>query len=152
VVGVDETPRPAPALLRVGLLLVAMPFDVVFAAAILASRHIIGNGTLSANLYQALALPWVPSLAADQRLGAYLALAVSEAIMLAALAVVVVRWRPAEPDDAYQALLDTLARQRSAPGGAETAQPQAVGDDEQRRQRHGAAGDQRIEQPGGRDR
>jgi cytochrome c oxidase assembly factor CtaG len=29
VVGADPTPEPAPALIRLGLLLVAMPFDVV---------------------------------------------------------------------------------------------------------------------------
>jgi putative copper resistance protein D len=131
VVGGDQTARPAASLLRIGLIIVAMPFDVLFAAAILASRHIIGNGSASANIYRALELPWVPSLAADQRLGAYLALAASEAVMLAALAVVVLRWRPAEPDSDYQALLDTLARQRSAIPLAEPAQPQAVGHDEQ---------------------
>jgi putative copper resistance protein D len=127
VVGGDETARPAPSLLRVGLILAAMPFELLFAAAVLASRHIIGNGSASANLYSALDLPWVPDLAADQRLGGYLALAIGEAIMLFALAVVVVRWRPAEPDRDYQQLLDTLARRR-----AEAAQPQTVGHDEQR--------------------
>lgn len=132
VVGGDPVPRPAASLLRIGLILVAMPFEVLFAAAILASKHIIGNGTASAGLYQALALPWVPDLAADQRLGAYLALAAGEAIMLVALAVVVVRWRPAQPDDDYQHLLETIARRRSAPDLAEPAQSQAVGHDEQR--------------------
>jgi cytochrome c oxidase assembly factor CtaG/putative copper export protein len=135
VVGGDPTPRPAASLLRIGLILVAMPLDVLFAAGVLASRHLIGDGSASADLYRALALPWVPSLAADQRLGAYLALAVGEAVMLAALAVVVVRWRPAEPDSDYQQLLETLSRrraERSALDLAEAAQPQAVGHDEQR--------------------
>lgn len=133
VVGGDPTPRPAAAgILRIGLLLVAMPFEVLFAAAILASNHIIGNGPASASLYQALALPWVPDLGADQRLGAYLALATGEAIMLAALAVVVVRWRPGQPDNEYQELLETIARRRSALDLTEAAQSQAVGHDEQR--------------------
>jgi putative copper resistance protein D len=105
-----------PNLVRVGLLLVAMPFDVVFAAAVLADRHLIGNGSASGNIYQALALPWVHSLAADQRLGAYLALAVSEATMFVMLVVVVIRWRPAGPDADYQQLLDLL-RQRQATTG-----------------------------------
>jgi cytochrome c oxidase assembly factor CtaG/putative copper export protein len=107
-VGGDPTPEPAPNLIRIGLLLVAMPFDIVLAAAILASGHLIGNGSASANLYAALDLPWVHSLAADQRLGAYLALLVSELVMFAMLAVVAIRWRPAAPDRDYEALLDML--------------------------------------------
>jgi cytochrome c oxidase assembly factor CtaG/putative copper export protein len=114
VVGADPTPAPAPSLIGLGLLLAAMPFDVVFAAAVLASRHVLGNGSAGANLYSALALPWVPSLAADQRLGAYLALAISEAVMLAMLVVVVLRWRPAAPDQDYQELADLLRDRRAA--------------------------------------
>jgi cytochrome c oxidase assembly factor CtaG len=94
------------------LLLVAMPFDVVFAAAVLAHRQPLGNGSASGNIYQALALPWVHGLVADQRLGAYLALAVSEAVMFAMLVVVVIRWRPAAPDRDYEDLLDALAHRR----------------------------------------
>ena len=63
IIGVDPLPRPVPNLLRLGLLLAAMPFDIVFAAAILGSRQIIGDGNAGANLYTALALPWVHSLA-----------------------------------------------------------------------------------------
>ena len=110
VVGADPPPAPAPALIRLSLLLVAMPFDVVLAAAILATRRIIGNDTGSATLYQALDLPWVSSLAADQRLGAYLGLAVSEAVMFTMLVVLVTRWRPAGPDHDYQEMLDVLGR------------------------------------------
>jgi cytochrome c oxidase assembly factor CtaG/putative copper export protein len=108
VVGADPTPEPAPSLIRLGLLLVAMPFDIVLAAAIAGSGHLIGNGSASANLYAALDLPWVHSLAADQRLGAYLALGVSEVVMFAMVVVVVLRWRPAAPDRDYQALIDML--------------------------------------------
>jgi cytochrome c oxidase assembly factor CtaG/putative copper export protein len=115
VVGADPTPEPAPSLIRLGLLLVAMPFDIVLAAAIAGSGHLIGNGTASANLYQALDLPWVHSLAADQRLGAYLALAVSEVVMFAMLVVVMFRWRPAAPDRDYQALTEMIT---SRPAGS----------------------------------
>jgi putative copper resistance protein D len=113
VAGADPAPEPAPALIRLGLILVAMPFDVVLAAAVAGSGHLIGNGAASANLYSALDLPWVHSLAADQRLGAYLALAVSEAAMFAMLIVVLIRWRPAAPDHDYEALVE-LATSRPA--------------------------------------
>jgi putative copper resistance protein D len=112
VLGPDPTPVPAPSLMRLGLLLVAMPFDIVFAAAILATDHVIGNGSASANLYQALALPWVPSLLADQRLGAYLALLTSELVMFLMLTIVVARWRPATPDHDYRQMIEALVRHR----------------------------------------
>ncbi|MFI6078923.1 cytochrome c oxidase assembly protein [Actinoplanes sp. NPDC051343] len=121
VVGADPTPEPAPSLIRLGLLLVAMPFDVVLAAAIAGSGHRIGDGPASANLYSALALPWVHSLAADQRLGAYLALALSEVIMFAMLIVVVLRWRPTAPDRDYETLTEMLQsqqRQNGLPAGS----------------------------------
>ncbi|ASW53419.1 hypothetical protein CIK06_03290 [Plantactinospora sp. KBS50] len=115
VTGLDPTPAPAPSLLRLGVLLVAMPFDVVFGAAILASGHIIGDGSASGNMYRALDLPWVPSLADDQRLGGFLALVTSELIMFAMLAVVLIRWRPAAAEPDYQELLDELAQRRTRP-------------------------------------
>ena len=42
-------------------------------------------------LYSARKLPWVPDLAADQRLGGYLAVVLAEAFLVPALAVLVVR-------------------------------------------------------------
>jgi len=121
VVGADPAPDPASSLIRLGLLLVAMPFDVVLAAAIAGHGHLIGDGPASANLYTALDLPWVHSLAADQRLGAYLALAVSEVVMFAMLVVVVVRWRPSAPDRDYEAVVEMLQsqqRQKGLPAGS----------------------------------
>ncbi|GGK99779.1 cytochrome c oxidase assembly protein [Mangrovihabitans endophyticus] len=113
VAGPDPTPAPSPPLVRVTLLLVAMPLDIVFAVAILASGHVLGDGRASGNMYSALALPWVSDLAADQRLGAYLALAIGEAAMFAMLAVLVSRWRPAEPDRDYADLVSAWEQRRN---------------------------------------
>lgn len=134
VIGVDPLPRPVPNLMRIGLLLAVMPADIIFAAAILGTRRIIGDGNAGANLYTALALPWVHSLAADQRLGAYLALAIGEAAVLLTLVVLVLRWRPAERDSDeadYRPLIEALRRRDMGSAGAEGAQPQAVGDHQQ---------------------
>lgn len=134
IIGADSLPRPVPNLMRVGLLLAVMPADILFAAAILGSRHIIGDGNASANLYTALAMPWVHSLAADQRLGAYLALAIGEACVLLTLVVLVLRWRPAERDSDeadYRPLIEALRRRGQDSAVAEGAQPQAVGDHQQ---------------------
>lgn len=92
VVGVDPLPRTMPDLLRLAMLVAAMPFDIVFGAVIIGTGRIIGNGAASANLYSALALPWAHNLAADQRLGGVIALAIGEASFLLALVILVTRW------------------------------------------------------------
>lgn len=92
VVGVDPLPRPMPDLLRLAMLVAAMPFDIVFGAVIIGTRRIIGNGDAGANMYSALALPWAHNLAVDQRLGGVIALAIGEVSYLFALVVLVTRW------------------------------------------------------------
>ena len=146
IIGPDPVPRPVPNLMRLGLLLAVMPADVLFTAAIVANRHIIGNGNAGANMYTALGLPWVHSLAADQRLGGYLALAVSEVSLLVMLAVLARRW--AGDDDLggdYTAIIDAVARRAttvySDPATAvgpdrptrrrDESRPQAVPEDQQ---------------------
>lgn len=155
-VGPDPLPREVPQLARLGMLLAAMPFDVLFGALVIGSHRILGNGAAGANMYSALGLPWVPSLAADQRLAGALALVLGELALLIALVALVVGWRRAEhrDDTGYEQLLAALrSAGRAAPvGPVEAAQPQAVGHHEQRGQRHRPAGDQRVEQPRGGDR
>jgi putative copper resistance protein D len=163
VIGPDPLPRPIPALMRLGLLLAVMPADIVFAAAVLSSHRLLGDGVAGANLYTALDLPWVASLAADQRLGAYLLLGIGEACVLLVLVVLVARWRYGDDDDdsGYAAVAAALRRRAVDAAAvtdgdlsdrAEGAQPQTVGDHQQRGQRHRGAGDQWVEQSGGGDR
>jgi putative copper resistance protein D len=89
VAGEDPGPRPSPGIARLGLLLAAMPADAVFGAFLISTGRIVGAGPASSNMYQALALPWVPDLAADRRAGGLLALVIGEVVVLAAL---LVRW------------------------------------------------------------
>ncbi len=100
VLGVDPLPRPLPDLARLGMLLAAMPFDTVFAAALMTTHSVIGNGDAGANMYQALALPWVPSLLADQRIAGEVALGIGELVLFVAGVVLLLRWfRDEEEDD-----------------------------------------------------
>ncbi|MGH3438915.1 MAG: cytochrome c oxidase assembly protein [Sciscionella sp.] len=92
VIGVDGIPRPLPNLARLGMLLAAMPFDIVFGAAVIGTHRIIGNGAAGANMYAALALPWVHSLLADQRLGGEIALLLGESALFVAMAALLLRW------------------------------------------------------------
>lgn len=92
VAGEDPGPRALPGIARLGLLLAAMPADVVFGAFLISTGRVVGNGPLSANMYQALALPWVPDLAADQRAGGLIALVLGEVALAVVLAALLVRW------------------------------------------------------------
>lgn len=99
VVGVDALPRPLPMPGRLGVLLAAMPFDVVFGASVLGSHTVIGDGPASADLYSSLALPWVPDLLADQHTAGVLALVIGEAALLVAMVALVARWQRLEQVD-----------------------------------------------------
>ncbi|WP_156096136.1 bifunctional copper resistance protein CopD/cytochrome c oxidase assembly protein [Amycolatopsis jejuensis] len=92
VAGTDPGPRPLPGIARLGLLLAAMPADVVFGAFLISTGRVVGNGPASSNMYQALALPWVPGLAADQRAGGLIALVIGEAALAVVLAALLARW------------------------------------------------------------
>jgi putative copper resistance protein D len=112
-VGIDVAPHRLPSLARVGLLLAAMPADVVFAAAVLNTHRIIGNGAGGFNFYQALALPWVSSLSGDQHAAGIVALAVGEVALMVALAALLPRWSPSMDSDEQLSLID---QHRQIPG------------------------------------
>jgi cytochrome c oxidase assembly factor CtaG/putative copper export protein len=92
VIGVDGVPGSLPNLARLGILLAAMPADIVFATALINTHRVIGNGIAAANMYQALKLPWVPNLLADQRLAGMLALAIGELTLFVVMGALLLRW------------------------------------------------------------
>jgi len=99
LIGVDRAPRPLPNLARLGVLLAAMPADILFGALLITTDRIIGNGAAAANMYEALALPWVTDLHAVQRLGGIIALVVGELTLFVALAALLVRWNTVDTED-----------------------------------------------------
>jgi cytochrome c oxidase assembly factor CtaG/putative copper export protein len=116
VAGVDPTPRTLPNLARLGMLLAAMPSDTVFAAIVLTTHTVIGNGPAGDNQYQALGLPWVHDLLADQRLGGVIALVITEVSLLAVVIVLLLRWSAVEnaADAAAERAMLERFRQRTA--------------------------------------
>jgi len=124
VVGVDRTPRPAPSLARLGMLLAAMPFEAVFAGLVMSTHRVLGNSLASGNMYAALRLSWVHDLAADQRLGGLVALIVGEVAVTGAIVSLLVRWW--RLDEPLFPASGGVPLRRPDP-----AQPQAVGDHEQ---------------------
>jgi putative copper resistance protein D len=114
VLGADPLPRPLPNLVKLGMLVAAMPFDTVFAAILMTTRRVVGNGVLGDNMYGSLALPWVPNLLADQWIGGVLALGLGEFALLAAGAVLLVRWfSTEEKEQVDEEMLITRLAQRS---------------------------------------
>lgn len=99
VIGVDPVPRPLPNLARLGMLLAAMPADILFGALLIGTDRVLGNGPAASMMYQALALPWVPDLVADQRLGGIIALAIGEFAMFVMVAALLARWHRVDDTD-----------------------------------------------------
>ncbi len=116
VIGVDPTPRPLPNLARLGMLLAAMPTDTIFAAVLLTTHTVVGNGAPGDNYYSSLALPWVGALLADQRAGGLIALIVTELSLLAAVVFLVLRWWAVEnaSDAETERAMAERFRQRAA--------------------------------------
>jgi putative copper resistance protein D len=93
VVGVDPLPRSLIPLGRLGVLLIAAPFCAVFAALVMTTHRVLGNGLSAGNMYSSLLLSWHPNLLDDQRLGGIVALIASDGTLFAALVVLLVRSR-----------------------------------------------------------
>ncbi|HEY0816085.1 MAG TPA: cytochrome c oxidase assembly protein [Pseudonocardia sp.] len=121
LVGVDPAPRRWPPAGRLGIVFASVPFHAFFGVALMSSAAVIGG-----TFYRSLALPWVPDLLADQKLGGGLAWASGELPLLLVLVALLVQWsrqdeRTARRDDrradsdgdadlaAYNAMLRRLA-------------------------------------------
>ncbi len=120
IVGTDRAPRPLPNLARLGMLLAATPFTAAFAALLIGSPHVIGNGAAGGNMYSSLALPWVPNLLADQRVGGVIALAIGEAALFVATLILLVRWRRIDEDPEASGLTqadDLISASGRSPAG-----------------------------------
>lgn len=131
LIGPDPAPRPLPNLVRLGMLLATMPADIVFGALLIGTHRLIGNGPAAANMYQALALPWVPDLAADQRIAGVLALVLGEVTLMVMLATLLAGWQRVDTASGLGVYEDLARRLPGDRMRAEPPQPQAVGHDEQ---------------------
>jgi cytochrome c oxidase assembly factor CtaG/putative copper export protein len=99
LIGVDPSPRRLPPAARLGVVLASVPFHAFFGVALMSYRTVIGG-----DFYRSLALPWVPDLLEDQRLGGGLAWASGELPLLLVVVVLLVQWtrhdeRSARRDD-----------------------------------------------------
>jgi cytochrome c oxidase assembly factor CtaG/putative copper export protein len=111
LIGVDPAPRRLPPLGRLGLMFASLPFHAFFGIILMSSASVIG-----AQVYSTLALPWVPDLLADQRLGGGLAWASGEVPLLLVLLALLTQWARADERQARRA-----DRRADADGDAELA-------------------------------
>ncbi|MTD13464.1 copper resistance protein CopD [Nakamurella sp. YIM 132087] len=109
IIGVDPAPRRWPHIVKLGILLAALPFHAFFGLALMNSRT-----AMATNYYQSLQIPWVGDLAADQRLGGGIAWGITELPMLIVLVALLAQWARTEERQNR-----TVDRQKDERGDAE---------------------------------
>ena len=87
LIGVDRAPVRLPPPGRLAVLLAAMPFHAFFGVALMSTDTLLGG-----DFYRFLALPWLPDLLADQRVGGGIAWATGELPVLLVVIVLLVQW------------------------------------------------------------
>jgi cytochrome c oxidase assembly factor CtaG/putative copper export protein len=95
IVGIDPAPHRLPYPSKLVLLLAAMPFHAFFGISLMSSARVLGG-----DFYRSLALPFVPDLLADQRVGGAMAWALGEVPMVIVLVVLLVQWARSDPREA----------------------------------------------------
>ncbi len=142
IIGVDPSPRQVQPMVKLALLLGALPFHAFFGLALMNSRT-----AMATDYFSSLGLPWVGDLAADQRLGGSIAWGATEIPMIIVMIALLSQWarsderegrrsdragdRQADEElDAYNRMLANLAdrdggaRERAAePGGSPDPAP-----------------------------
>lgn len=121
IIGVDPAPRRLQPMLKLGLLLAALPFHAFFGLTLME-----GNTPLAGPYYRSLGLPWVTDLVSEERLGGSIAWGATEVPILIVVIALLAQWSSsdarqatrtdratntrAERDlDAYNAMLAELA-------------------------------------------
>ncbi len=140
IIGVDPSPRRVHPMIKLGMLVGALPFHAFFGLALMNSRQ-----AMATTYYDSLGLPWLSDLVADQRLGGAIAWGATEIPMIIVMIALLAQWARSDERDArrsdrqgnravddeldsYNRMLAQLAERdrRTAPGdagGAEDARP-----------------------------
>ncbi len=87
IIGVDPAPRRLQPLVKLGLLLAALPFHAFFGLALMNSHTALG-----ADYYGRLGLPWVTSLITDQRTGGAIAWGATELPIIIVVIALMSQW------------------------------------------------------------
>ena len=91
IIGIDPAPRRLSPMVKLALLLAAIPFHAFFGLALMNSRS-----ALAVDYYRSLDLPWLPDLVNDQHLGGGIAWGATELPMLIVLIALLAQWSRTE--------------------------------------------------------
>ncbi len=95
IIGVDPSPRQLSPLIRLALLLGALPFHAFFGLALMNS-----HSAMAADYYGGLALPWVTDLVAEQRLGGAIAWGATELPIIIVMIALMTQWARSDEREA----------------------------------------------------
>ncbi|TLH66988.1 copper resistance protein CopD [Mycolicibacterium cosmeticum] len=125
VIGIDPTPRPLPALGKLGMVFGSLPLHAFFGVVLMGTQTVMAEG-----FYKSLQLGWHTDLLGDQRLGGGIAWSAGEVPLVLVMLALLIQWRrsddrtakrldrAADRDEdadlaAYNAMLAKLAEQES---------------------------------------
>ncbi|MBM9467166.1 cytochrome c oxidase assembly protein [Nakamurella leprariae] len=135
IIGVDPTPRRLSPLIKLAMLLGALPFHAFFGLALMNSRS-----AMATDYFGSLALPWVPDLVDDQQLGGAIAWGATELPMIIVVVALLSQWARSDDRearrldrradtgqdtelDAYNAMLAQMAARSAGPGTPGSGDP-----------------------------
>ena len=95
IIGVDPSPRQVQPMVKLAMLLGALPFHAFFGLALMNSHR-----AMATDYYNTLALPWVTDLVGDQRLGGAIAWGATEIPMIIVMIALVSQWARSDERDA----------------------------------------------------
>jgi cytochrome c oxidase assembly factor CtaG len=95
IIGVDPSPRQVQPMVKLAMLLGALPFHAFFGLALMNSHK-----AMATDYYNSLGLPWVTDLVGDQRLGGAIAWGATELPMIIVMIALVSQWARSDERDA----------------------------------------------------
>ncbi len=88
VIGVDPTPRPIPAIGKIGVVFSSIPLHAFFGVVLMGMADVLGE-----RFYRSLQLPWHTDLLGDQHLGGSIAWAAGEVPLVVVLMALLIQWQ-----------------------------------------------------------
>lgn len=98
VIGIDPAPRRFSPIVKLGLLMLPIPFHAIFGLSLMNTRSVI-----AADYYQRFAMPWVSDLLSDQRTGGAIAWALADIPTAVVILALMSQWYRSDEREARRA-------------------------------------------------
>ncbi len=95
IIGVDPSPRRLPPVVKLAMLLGALPFHAFFGLALMNSHT-----AMATDYFSGLGLPWVTDLVAEQRLGGAIAWGATEIPIIIVMIALLAQWSRSDEREA----------------------------------------------------